>query len=177
MDLILDEMLCRSGEEDPKVKHLNYMKKNIFILVFIYCTIQLYSQGRDSIIYIFSDKIEQKLYEKIEENNSRGYFEFEFYLRTEGENRFRLTYTHAKSLSDNYWIVNTNRFILINKSKYPLYFDYDSMFSTSKPNEIGEYGHREGTIMKSIPIYDGYSIVFDKNGEFLEEDFGLQKKE
>jgi len=153
------------------------MRKLIIVFTLIYISnMNIYSQEEDSIIYIFPDKVEQRLFEQIKKVDSINNIYFEFYLQTIDENRFRLTYSYSKKKSNNYWVKNTNRFILINKKKYPLILDYDTIFSTYKPNKIGEYGHRDGTIMKHLIIYEGYNITFNKNGECLQEDFGIYQK-
>lgn len=139
-------------------------------------SISIYSQEKDSIVYIFPDKIEQKLYEQIKELISVEIYNFEFYLQTVDIDKFRLTYSYSKKQSNNYWGNNTNRFILINKKKYPLIFDYDSLFSTNKPKEVGEYGHRDGFILRSLFIFEGYNITFDRTGKCLSEDWGIYEK-
>lgn len=151
------------------------MKKNILIIIFIllYYSTNTYSQNKDSIIYIFPDKVEQKLYEQIKKKSISDCSYFEFYLQAISKDTFRITYSYSKGIPISYWAKNTNRFILINEHKYPLIFDYDTRFSTSEPNKIGKYGHREGTIMRHLIIYEGYNITFRENGEYVEENFGL----
>jgi len=148
------------------------MKRNIILLVLLY-SISIYSQEKDSIIYIFPDKVEQKLYEQIEKINPTETYNFEFYLQLMDKDTFRLAYTYSEYTPGNYWVKNTNRFILINKRKYPLVFDIDTLFSTSDHEHIGEYGHRDGTVIRHFIIYEGYNITFTKNGECIKENFGL----
>jgi hypothetical protein len=151
------------------------MKRSIILLVLIYST-SIYSQEKDSIIYIFPDKVEQKLYEQMKELVSIEDYNFEFYLQTVDRDKFRLTYSCYRGQSNNYWVNNTNRFVLINGKRYPLILDYDSLFGTNKPKEVGEYGHREGFILRSLFIYEGYNITFDRAGECLSEDWGIYEK-
>ncbi len=153
------------------------MKRIIILLLLIYgLNISIYSQEKDSIIYIFPDKIEQKLYEQMKELIYTDGYDFEFYLQTLDINKFRLTYSYYKKQSFSYWGNNTNRFILIKNKMYPLILDYDSLFSTSKPEKVGEYGDREGFILRSSFIYEGYNITFDKTGKCLSESWGIYKK-
>lgn len=154
---------------------MKYMKPIIVLLALIY-SVSIYSQEKDSIIYIFPDKVEQKLYEQIKKVISLESFNFKFYLQTISKDEFRIAYSYEKEPSKNYWINNTNRFILIKNEKYPLILDYDSLFSTNNPKDIGEYGHREGYVLKSLFLFDGYNITFDKEGECLFEDWGIHEK-
>lgn len=155
------------------------MKKHalVIILSLLYYSINTYSQNKDSIVYIFPDKVEKKLYEQIKEISTSDRFYFEFYLQAINKDTFRITYSYSIDIPSCYWAKNTNRFILINEHKYPLIFDYDTKFSTSKPENIGKYGHRESTIMRHLIIYEGYNITFSENGEYIEENFGLYRKE
>lgn len=143
------------------------MKKYLILLLITY-SVNTFSQKQDSIIYIFPDKVEQIT--NFENLN------FEFYLESMNNGKFKATFTYSKNKLDSYWVNNTNRFILIKDKKYPLVLDYDSTFSTKRPTEIGNYGQREGTILRSTFIYEGYSITFDKIGQFVEENFGIHKK-
>jgi len=150
------------------------MKRNfiLFILFISLYSANIFSQVKDSIIYILPDRVEQKLYEQVKNIDPDGNFNFEFYLESKDKGKFRITFTYKDQLN-NYWTNNTNRFVLINKKKYPLIFDYDSLFSTSKPKELGEYGHREGSILRSLFIYEGYNLTFDKTGEYILENLGI----
>lgn len=154
------------------------MKKNyilLLILTCIYC-IPLKSEIKDSILYILPDKVEVKLSEYIQSSkleNSR----WKFYLTRTENSMYRIYVASFKGETTDYWYINTNRFVVIDTENFPLILDYDSMFSTKDPDRIGEYGKREGQILKTTFIYDGYNIIFDKNGKYLEEDFGIYKKE
>jgi hypothetical protein len=70
----------------------------------------------------------------------------------------------------------TNRFVLINKTKYPVTFDYDEIFSTVDPHNTGEFSKREGYIKKGITIFEGYSLTFDRRGNIIDENWGLYAK-
>jgi hypothetical protein len=57
----------------------------------------------------------------------------------------------------NYLVLNTNRFIIVNKEKYPVYFyGYDLDFYLRKNQTLGEFGNR-------------YNIIIDENGRIKEE--------
>lgn len=148
------------------------MKKYIIMLLTVY-SINAFSQKQDSIIYIFPDKVEQMLFAKMSDIPNFENLNFEFYLESIDKDKFRTVFAYSQNKLDSYWGNNTNRFILIKDKKYPLLLDYDSTFSTKKPGDIGNYGQREGTILKTIFIYEGYSITFDKTGQFIKEDFGI----
>lgn len=152
------------------------MRLSLFIL-FICSFFLLKGQNKDSIIYILPDKVEMKLYEQIESYNSVTNSKLEFYLESIERETFRIVFSRFQDKSNNYWVDNTNRFVLIKDRKYPLILDYDLKFSTMKPSEVGEYGQREGLILKSLFIYDGYNITFDLKGNILKEDLGIYKKE
>jgi hypothetical protein len=118
-----------------------------------------------------------KLYERIKETPSSKNYNFKFYLEYIDKDTFRLYLSKYNVLSPNYWDNNTNRFILINDEKYPLILDYDSMFGTSKPNEVGEFGKRDdGFVWRSLFIYEGYNITFNKTGRYVSEDWGIYRK-
>lgn len=152
------------------------MKRIKILIYIIVISINVYAHKQDSIIFIFPDSVEQKLYEQIIRYDNYEKLNFEFYLNSLKDGKFRLTYSCSAHVHDNYWAKNTNRFILINDREYPLLFDYDSKFSTKKPSEVGRYRQREGTIERSVFIYEGYNITFDEFGRFIEESGGLYIK-
>ena len=153
------------------------MKQVITFVLVLLCSISIYSQEKDSIIYIFPDKVEMKLYERIKETPSSKNYNFEFFLENIDKDTFRLVLSEYNVLTPYYWTNNTNRFILINDTKYPLTLDYDSMFGTSKPNEVGEFGERdEGFVLRTLFIYEGYSIKFTKTGRYVSESLGIYRK-
>lgn len=131
------------------------------------------AQNKDSIIYIFPDKVEVKFYEYIKKEKIDNYG---FYMTNDSDQKFRVYIYKCDGINNNYWQINTNRYLIIKDKKYPLFFDYDTFFSTREPFEIGVYGKREGYILRSHPIFEGYSITFDKTGELLSEDWGIYYK-
>jgi hypothetical protein len=133
--------------------------------------ISAFPQERDSIIYIFPDKIEMKLYERMKDISTSDTCSFHFYLTTVEKNMFRIFVCHL--CRNNYWVNNTNRFVLINNKKYPLVLEYDSIFSTHRHREVGEFGKRDdGFIFRTLLIYKGYNITFDKTGKHAVENWG-----
>ena len=151
------------------------MKKSICISLFLISTVllPLKSQNRDSILYIMPDNVELKLYQYINNIDSSKY-SFEFFLSRLDGDKYRICVSIWSKLNTNYWYNNTNRFVLIGEKKYPLWFDYDVKFSTKKPSNLGTIGKREGQILKSHPIFDGYNITFFINEDTLFEDYGIQ---
>ena len=151
------------------------MKTNICILLFILLAQQpVKSQDKDSILYIMPDKIELKLYEYIN-NLDFSKYSFGFFLNKLNDDKYRICITVSSNLDTNYWYNNTNRFILIEKKQYPLWLDYDVTFSTKNNSNLGKIGNREGQILKTHPIFDGYTIDFNLKGEIFCENNGIVK--
>lgn len=154
------------------------MKKIVVILLFIFCCYtNVNSQTRDSIIYIFPDKVEHKLFQYIQNDNKHRDCPYSFFLETEGVDAYRVFVSCNAKESENFWVKNTNRFVIIKDKFYPLVVDYDSLFSTNKPNEIGKYGRREGFVWRTYFLNEGYNLSFDRYGKKVKEDWGIYKKE
>jgi len=148
----------------------------ITFMLMLLCSISVYSQEKDSIIYIFPDKVETKLYDEMQKYTFNEKMSFEFYLKHIEKDTFQLFLSQYNQVLDNSWPY-TNRFILINDKKYPLIFDYDFMFGTEKPNEAGEFGKRDdGFVLRTLRIYEGYSIKFNKTGNYVSESLGIYRK-
>jgi len=163
------------GKEKINNIFFRIMRKIIYILILFWVSQILTSvQNKDSIIYILPDKVEVKLSEHVEKENLSH---FGFYLTSMDNEKYRIYISELNEGNKNYWQLNTNRYVILKNEKYPLYFDYDTFFSTRKPTEIGEYGKREGYILKSHPIFEGYNLTFDKTGKCLLEDWGIYRKE
>jgi len=143
--------------------------KRITIIIFLILitSAKLKCQNnKDSIIYILPDNIELMIFEYTEKIDTLKY-NFEFFLSRIGDEEFKINISLFKRYNDNFWYNNTNRYILINNKRYPLILDYDSLFSTSKPVNLGKMGKREGYILRSTFIYDGFSISFNKEGKVI----------
>jgi hypothetical protein len=161
--------------ENPKI---DVMKKILFyFLLSLFTQVSLLAQDKDSIIYILPDRVELKLNEYIEKYDNKGKnVHFCFYLENKGNDTFKICIYEIYNSNPGFLEKRTTRFILINLEKYPVIFDYDTYFSTNKTNDMGEIGNREGKVLRSYPIFDGYSITFDKVGKFIYEDWGILKK-
>lgn len=147
------------------------MKLYAILITMIFNT-HVYSQVKDSIIYILPDRVETKLYEMIQEQNYTKNRKFEFHLTTLNKDTFSITCAKYDEQPFHQGANSTNRFILVNNNKYPATFDYDYIFGTPTPSEIGEFRHREGYIRRNFLLSEGYSIIFDKTGNYLHEDYG-----
>ncbi len=153
------------------------MKRNIyilFILLSVVLSLKSQTKNKDSILYIMPDKVELQLYEYINSLDSSKY-SFEFFLSKLDKDKYRICVGIWSNLNTNYWHNNTNRFILIDEKKYPLWYDYDVTFSTKNKSNLGKMGSREGQILKIHPIFDGYTIDFNLKGEIFSENDGVVK--
>jgi len=156
------------------------MKRIVILSLILTCSLSVFSQGRDSIIYVFPDTVEVLLHKRVNEFLSRNEnYSFSFYLERVTRDTFRLFLNrHRNDLTYSdwtycYWARNTNRFILINDRKYPLYFDYDVMFSPREPERIGDFGERFGGLVPHLRImHRGYNITFDRWGRVALENWG-----
>lgn len=150
------------------------MKKNLTVLfLFLLMYMSLNAQNKDSLIYILPDSVELKLYEFTKSMEASKY-DCDFYLSSLGDNVYRINVSIYRIYNDDYWSRNTNRFLVINNKKYPLSFDYDSLFGTmTKFSDIGKMGEREGYIMRTTFINEGYNITFNIKGEILKENYSL----
>lgn len=129
-----------------------------------------FAQEMDSILYILPDKIEVKLDSLIAER--KKYNEISsFRLNRLNENEFQIIPRSKRK--DGNSDFSTNRFVLIKNTKYPVTFDYDEIFSTVDPCNTGEFGNREGYIRKVLTIFEGYSLIFDRAGNVIKENWGI----
>jgi len=151
------------------------MKRIVILSVILVCSIGIYSQERDSIIYIFPERVEALLYKRINERLSHNEnLNFSFHLTRVTMDTFRIFLIGFSGTTRNYWDRNTNRFILINNKKYPLTFDYDSKFSTSSPETV-QYYRGERMVRRTRFLHEGYNITFDKLGRYISESWGNSK--
>lgn len=148
------------------------MKRFTSILLFTILCISLKAQTSDSILYIFPDIVERRLDHYISSHTNEDSNLF-FVLENAGDNKYRIfisTYTNS-----DYWENVSKRYGVVNQNRYPLLFDYDYIFSTPKPSQIGAFGGRDDQILKYRVILDGYSITFDYNG-YMKENWGMRKR-
>jgi hypothetical protein len=167
-------MQCNYGVEDTTNKKKKNMKKIYTIIIMFTCYTIVRAQEKDSIIYIFPDKVEQLLYDYIKTYINEDADSLVFHLQNNENNTYTLFVGGALNSDD--WHKNTNRFIMINDRSYPLIFDYDSLFGAVKKNMIGKFGEREGNVLRSLFIIEGYNITFDKYGFEVKESWGIYKE-
>jgi len=152
------------------------MKKELLSFFIFFFSFNVYCNSTDSIIYIMPDNVEIKLNEYVMDIKQRSP-NYQFYFYFSRIDKFSYRIFPANLTEMNKWAYKTNRFILINKNKYPLVFDYDIRFNSYKQEEVGEFENRfDGLIKNSTIIFEGYSITFDWDGTNLKEDWGIYKK-
>lgn len=146
------------------------MKKHIILLIVMtmgsLLTTNVFAQSGGKIIYIFPDEVEVKLYNYIKKTEKKQQkvvltlYKSDAGIYTVFVNFHKvLDNTSIASTSDK-WVKITNRYVVINDMEYPLLLDYDYQFSTSKPSEIGEYGSRNGQVMRTMSINHGFFVRF-----------------
>ena len=152
------------------------MKLHVCVFLLLACgiCIPINAQKKDSIIYVFNDKIEKKLYEHLEQEELIG--NCIFYLTKIDFDKYKVYLSKSNEDNIDYWELNTNRYLIVKDKKYPLLFDYDMTFSTRKPLEILAYGEREGNVLRTSPIFEGYNLTFNLMGEIITEDYGIYIK-
>jgi hypothetical protein len=141
--------------------------KTVFVIIAIVLMNNVYSQENKEILYILPDNVETALNKHIEHIIKKKELDVYFTLNRMSKDKYKIDvtfYSPKKEKQLTYWIRVTNRYVVINKEKYPLLLDYDYNFSTKKPHCIGKYGEREGNIQRTIVIHEGYSVLFNKFG-------------
>jgi len=145
------------------------MKKYIIIFL-VGLTFRSYSQS--GIKYFVPDTVEILLEKQVRsfKNNIKDEKVY-FLLGKENDNTYHLSLIRDKSNQiDNMTaklLKSNNRCIVIDQEQYPLIFDYDFTFGTPKETQIGEFGKREGNIVRSNMLFHGYSIYFNMKGQVL----------
>lgn len=139
--------------------------------------INIIGQTQDSIVYIVPDSVEIMLNKEIQSRKSdRENIDWGFYLSKETNGLFTLHLIECNNL--NLLLKNSNRYLLVDSTKYPLLFDYDIRFASYGKREIGEMGSRFGGVVpNNYYVLEGYSISFDLFCRNIKEDFGISKKE
>ena len=69
------------------------------------------------------------------------------------------------------WVLQSNRYVIVNKKSYPLVLDYDLKFGSIDNNNIGNFGVRDGQVKKASLIIDGTTIYFKGDGAIMFTDF------
>lgn len=125
------------------------------------------SQEVEKILYVVPDDVEVQVNKYIERVKKQKEYLIYFVLSKKSDAAFRLDVVSYKEINKEnviYWVKSTNRYVVINQDKYPLLLDYDYVFSTKQPSNIGNFGEREGYILKTMPINEGYHIDFNRDG-------------
>lgn len=145
------------------------MKKYIIIFL-VGLTFRSYSQS--GIKYFVPDTVEILLEKQVRsfKNNIKDEKVY-FLLGKENDNTYHLSLIRDKSNQIDNMIAkllkSNNRCIVIDQEQYPLIFDYDFTFGTPKETQIGEFGQREGNMVRSNMLFHGYSIYFNMKGQVL----------
>jgi hypothetical protein len=148
------------------------MKRLLFLLLLGIVCSRGVSQNVTPIYYVFPDEVEIALDRFIQKINAKKSHSFHMRLSRITDEKYRLDVNVSSDAKINglpYLIAATNRYLLVNGKGYPLSFDYDEIFSTPKPNEIGEFGKREGFVMRNRVIHEGFYLIFNRLGLIDEE--------
>lgn len=143
--------------------------KKLSLVICFSISLGTYAQSEKT-IYIVSDSVEVRLKRQIDKNrqNNPG-ISFFCMLGRESDSSFSISLLKNEENSENSFVKelvkNTNRYLLIEKEKLPLIFDYDFKFSSPDVAHIGHFGKREGNIKRSRLLFHGYTIFFDSYGE------------
>lgn len=147
------------------------MKSALIIILICYAQI-VHGQKEGNILYILPDSVEiyinnylqssnnnKSKYYSVLQNISKDTFEIDIVLFQDGK----------KSVVNN-WVLNSNRYILVNKREIPLLLDNDFAFGLSNRNKIGTFGQRDEVTSRIRPLYHHYYYVkfLAKNGIVLE---------
>lgn len=131
--------------------------------------------------YIFPGEVQKLLYEKIKDIEEPVYLLLD---KTDSKKYVvSLNKYNPKTFKGINWIKNTNRYAYLQGKYYPLIFEFDQLFSTTKTakefldsvDTDGSYTHSTIYVMNEY----AYSIEFTIRGEVLHEGYDssiLQKK-
>lgn len=140
-----------------------------FILAILSLSVGVLShaQKKNKIHFIFPDSVEITINNYIEEKQERASKEkYSCFLWHDSSSIYRLTILpykkNEKSVIAN-WIRSSSRVAVINKRRFPLLLDYDFSFGTSDPENIGQYGERDGYVKKMNLIAHAFTITFDNS--------------
>lgn len=142
-------------------------------LLFISCnSTSVVQQNKNQILYFLPIDVEEELKLYLEKNeNLKKNVSFE--IRKNGGD-----FTIFTSKPDNYWCNNTNRFVVINKKLYPLFFDYDFLFGSAESSEkalkkLMNASDRSEFARKVVynHYYNVFHIKFTEKGKILEKGF------
>jgi putative transposon-encoded protein len=143
--------------------------KIIIIVACILCCLE--GRAQKKITYILPDSVEVRINSHI--LTKSGVKSYYLLLKKDTSRTYNITvipFDNSAKSEVNNWVNNTDRYALINGQLYPLLFDYDFAFSTPDPNNVGSFGHRDGSIRKLQLIAHRYTIYFRTNGLILKEE-------
>lgn len=125
------------------------------------------AQRKNQIQFILPDSVEVFLNDyinKVQDGKSQFYFLFQ------KDTAFSITvgrYTKKEKKNILKWIPQSNRYVVVNTKNYPVIFDYDLKFAAVDPNNIGEFGRREGNIKRAHPLLHGITVFFNGSGDII----------
>ena len=143
--------------------------KKLLLIICFSISFGAYAQSEKT-IYIVSDSVEVRLKKQIDKirQNNPG-VSFSCMLVRRSDNLFSISLFKNEENSGNSLlnklVKNTNRYLLIEKEKTPLIFDYDFKFGSSDVEHVGYFGERDGNIKRSSLLHHGYTIFFDSQGD------------
>ena len=152
---------------NSKNQLISMLDKFIFFVLLLGITSHACSQNNEKILYMLPDDVEVQASNYIKRVSKQQEYLFYFVLNKKPDTTYRLDIVHYKAESSKgliYWVKSTNRHVVVNQERYPLLLDYDYLFSTKQPSNIGNYGEREGQILITMPIHVGFYIDFNKDG-------------
>jgi hypothetical protein len=140
------------------------MKRYILLFFSVaFVTTASISQTQDSIIYILPDSVEIIINEHILSWRDKSK---EFYcVMSKKEELYEVSVCPYSK--ESFLISNTNRFVIVNNRKIPVFFDYDIAFWV-EPNDLkslGVFGSRfDGFTKGRYMMFHCFIIKFSRNG-------------
>jgi len=148
------------------------MRNCVLIFISIICSLPIYSQEH-KIIYIFPDNVEVAVNKFINKETREKTCHYLVIVK-DTVDTYKLivpSYRPSDRSHLSYYVESTNRMAIINDKQYPLLFDYDYRFGTRDTVNVGRYGERDGFILRTMPIYDAYTIHFRTDGTIIKEGY------
>ncbi|MBV6429834.1 MAG: hypothetical protein KIPDCIKN_04410 [Haliscomenobacter sp.] len=140
----------------------------MIVLIFTFLTGNfVQAQSRDSILYIFSDQVERKIFSRIEKYPDD--YSFIIWLSEPKKNLFSvdiMAYLTRDGFSIE-WHNASNRYAVINQYRVPILLDFDFKFSTRDSQNISSFGKRDENIKRTLLMTHSRLIYFDENGKIV----------
>lgn len=141
------------------------MTKTIFILSFMFFSFftSVNGEEKDSIIYYLPDSVEIIINDYLQ-SWEYDTIKFECIMKQDGK-LYELIVCQYND--KNYISENTNRYVIINNRRIPVYFDYDIEFwlKEEQVKNLGEFGNRFGGLLpKRKILFHCFSIKFNRLG-------------